>query len=150
MRPSFDSRAMRLVAGLALLGSLAASCGNGTGSSDGASGADAGGVSATVRDFEIALSSATVERGDVAFSIENEGPSTHEFVVVKSDAAPDQLPVENGLVSEDGVDLIGEAEDIAPSTTTDLTLNLQPGSYIIMCNIAGHYEQGMHTGFTVG
>ncbi len=69
---------------------------------------------------------------------------------MKSDAAPDQLPVENGLVSEDGVDLIGEAEDIAPSTTTDLTLNLQPGSYIIMCNIAGHYEQGMHTGFTVG
>ncbi len=62
MRPSFDTRAMRLVAGLALLGSLAASCGNGTGSSDGASGADSGGVSATVKDFEIALSSATAER----------------------------------------------------------------------------------------
>lgn len=149
MRPSFCARAMRLVAGLALLGSLAVSCGNGTGSSDGASGADSGGVSATVKDFEIALSSATADNGDVSFSIENEGPSTHEFVVVKSDAAPDQLPVENGSVSEDGIDLIGEAEDIPPSTTTDLTLDLQPGSYIIMCNIAGHYEQGMHTGFTV-
>ena len=56
MRPSFNTRAMRRVAGLALLGSLAVSCGNGTGSSDGASGADSGGVSATVKDFEIAIS----------------------------------------------------------------------------------------------
>ncbi len=149
MHRSFNARGMSLVAGLALLVSLAASCSSGNGSSYGAAGAN-GGMSATVKDFAIALSSSTAKNGDVSFSIENEGPSTHEFVVVKSDQAPDQLPVENGLVSEDGIDLIGEAEDIAPSTTTDLALNLQPGSYIIMCNIAGHYEQGMHAGFRVG
>ena len=60
------------------------------------------------------------------FSINNEGPSAHEFVVIETDDAPGDLTVEDGEVTEDGLNVIGEAEDIAPSTTADLTLHARP------------------------
>jgi len=57
--------------------------------------------------------------------------------------------VKDGIVPEDSLDLIDEQEDIAPSTTATLTVDLEAGSYILMCNVNGHYQQGMHAGFTV-
>ena len=103
-------------------------------------------VAATEKDFSIALDSTEVAAGEVTFTINNEGPSAHEFVVIQSDTAPGDLPVEDGLVSEDGVTVVGEAEDVAPSTTVPLTLTLEEGQYVIICNLPGHYEQGMYTG----
>ncbi len=108
-----------------------------------------GTVNATEHDFEIALDQTTVAGGEVTFNITNNGPSTHEFVVFKSDDAPDDLPVENGEVQEDELDAIGEQEDIAPNTNSTLTLQLPAGQYVIICNITGHYEAGMQTGLTV-
>jgi uncharacterized cupredoxin-like copper-binding protein len=111
-------------------------------------GGDSGGaaVAATEKDFSIAIDPTEVAAGEVTFTINNEGPSAHEFVVIESDTAPGDLPVEDGLVSEDGVTVIGEAEDVAPSTTVPLTLELEAGQYVIICNLPGHYEQGMYTG----
>lgn len=118
----------------------------GSSSSDADTGAA---ISATVKDFEIAIDPTDVAGGEVAFSINNEGPSAHEFVVIESDDAPGDLTVEDGEVTEDGLNVIGEAEDIAPSTTADLTLTLPEGQYVIICNVPGHYEQGMYTGLKV-
>ena len=106
-------------------------------------------ISATVKDFAIAIDPTDVAGGEVAFAINNEGPSAHEFVVIESDDAPGDLTVEDGEVTEDGLNVIGEAEDIAPSTTADLTLTLAEGQYVIICNVTGHYEQGMYTGLKV-
>jgi uncharacterized cupredoxin-like copper-binding protein len=85
----------------------------------------------------------------VSFNIANEGPSAHEFVVIQSDLASDALPVKDGVVEEDKVDGVGEQEDIAPGTTTTLSLDLAPGSYVVICNVPGHYEKGMSAGLTV-
>jgi uncharacterized cupredoxin-like copper-binding protein len=130
-----------------------AACSSSSSSSSGSSGSAASGsdnsVNATVKDFAIALDQTSVSSGDVTFDIANEGPSTHEFVVVQSDLAPDALPVADDEVQEDDLNAIGEQEDIAASTTTTLSLQLDPGSYVIFCNITGHYEQGMHTALTV-
>ena len=93
---------------------------------------------------------ATFAPGDITFAIANQGPSVHEFVIIKSDSEPGQLPVENGLVPEDQVDVVDEAEDIAPGTNATLTVNLDTGSYILVCNLPSHYEQGMHAAFIVG
>lgn len=58
----------------------------------------------------------------------------------------------------EGVELIGEIEDIAPGDTPPpLTVSLDGGSYVFICNIVEeegqetivHYQQGMRTGFTV-
>ena len=106
-------------------------------------------VSATEKDFAITLDPTEASAGEVTFDISNEGPSAHEFLVVASDEAPDSFQAEDGVVPEDSLDVVDEAEDIAPSTTTDLTVDLEAGSYVIMCNLPGHYEAGMHAGFTV-
>jgi uncharacterized cupredoxin-like copper-binding protein len=94
----------------------------------------------------------------VTFDIQNNGPSVHEFVVLKTDLAPDQLPTtqEDGVTIADeeapGIEPIDEVEDIAPGASSDLKVNLQPGNYMLIRNISsdgGHYVQGMHTAFTV-
>jgi uncharacterized cupredoxin-like copper-binding protein len=120
-------------------------------SSAGTSGSSAspGGIGATEKDFAITLDTSSVPSGNVTFNISNEGPSAHEFVVIQSDLAPDALPVKDDEVQEDKVEGVGEQEDIAPSTTTSLSLDLEPGSYVVICNVTGHYEQGMYAGLTV-
>jgi uncharacterized cupredoxin-like copper-binding protein len=106
-------------------------------------------IDATIKDFSISLDPSTATAGEVTFDITNEGPSTHEFVVIQTDDAPDDLPVENDEVTEDGLTVIGEQEDIPASSTASLTLTLDAGQYVVFCNITGHYSQGMYSGLTV-
>jgi len=107
------------------------------------------GTGATLRDFRIALESANATAVSTTFDIANDGPSTHEFVVLRTDVAPDALPVDGDVINEDNIDLVDEVEDVAPGTLTHLTVDLTPGRYVLVCNIAGHYSAGMHVGFTV-
>jgi uncharacterized cupredoxin-like copper-binding protein len=72
--------------------------------------------------------------------------------VFKTDLPPDQLPTnEDGDVDEEGegVEAIDEVEDIAGGSDAELTVNLDAGSYVVICNLPGHYRQGMHAAFTV-
>ena len=114
-----------------------------------------GGVKATESDFKIALDSTSASSGDVTFNVVNDGPSVHEFVVFKTDLAEDSLPTkkENGavIVDEEGSGLtrIDEIEDIAEGDTQDLTVDLDAGKYVLICNLPTHYQLGMHAAFTV-
>jgi uncharacterized cupredoxin-like copper-binding protein len=47
------------------------------------------------------------------------------------------------------LEVVDEVEDIAPGTSAPLNLTLDPGSYAVICNLPGHYANGMHTTFTV-
>ena len=135
---------MRLAAVVGALAIAATSCG-GSGSADNAT----GDVTVTMKDFSITTSAASFPAGDITFGIQNDGPSAHEFVIIRTDDAPDALPVENGKIPEDQVDLVDEAEDIAPGTGTSLSANLSAGSYVLVCNLPSHYGAGMHAAFTV-
>ena len=114
-----------------------------------------GGVKATESDFKIALDSTSASSGDVTFNVVNNGPSVHEFVVFKTDLAEDSLPTkkENGAVIVDeegsGLTAIDEIEDIAEGDTQDLTVDLDAGKYVLICNLPTHYQLGMHAAFTV-
>jgi uncharacterized cupredoxin-like copper-binding protein len=116
------------------------------------------GVDATLSNFKINLGKASASSGEVTFNIKNDGPSVHEFVVLKTDLAPDQLPTtqEDGVTIADeeapGIEPVDEVEDIASGASADLKVDLQPGNYVLICNISsdgGHYVQGMRTAFTV-
>jgi len=109
-------------------------------------------VDVTEKDFAIAVSPSSAQSGDITFNISNEGPSTHEFVIFETDLAPDALPTnDDGTVDEegDGVEHIDEVEDIASGSDATLDVDLEPGSYVFICNLPGHYKAGMHTAFTV-
>ena len=143
---------------------LVGACG---GSSGGASASPSvAGVASTVevklQEFAVIPDVASVPAGMVTFAIENTGPDdVHEFVVLRTDLAADALPVDaDGAVTEDadGVTLIGEAEEIAVGGTTQLDVDLEPGKYVLICNILqtepdgsleAHYKVGMRTPFEV-
>jgi uncharacterized cupredoxin-like copper-binding protein len=135
-------KALAVVVGLLLLPLLAA-CGGSK-----AVNVSAGTPSET---YTMTLSQSSAAAGDVTFHVTNNAAAeTHEFVVVRTDLAADSLPLNaDGNVDEDQIDGVDEVEDIMPGESKDLTVNLTPGHYALICNIDEHYGQGMHIDFTV-
>jgi uncharacterized cupredoxin-like copper-binding protein len=116
----------------------------------GCSGDDEG-VGVTLADFSVTPDPNSAPAGETTFDVTNDAEQTHEFVVFKTDLAEDQLPTdENGDIDEsgEGVELVDEIEDIEGGSSESLTVNLDAGSYVFICNLPGHYKQGMHASFT--
>ncbi len=124
------------------------------------SGPATGPVSATVKEWQIDLSATTLKAGTITFKITNAGDKQHEFVMRKTDLTSDKLPVvADGTISESATELsaVGEPSEVAEinSGTSDrtLTVTLQPGHYVVFCNLHVddllHYQKGMRTDFTV-
>jgi uncharacterized cupredoxin-like copper-binding protein len=133
---------MRLALITAALALLAPACGS-------SAGAGAGAIDATLNDTSIQLSPTDIPSGGVTFRVANAGSMTHEFEVFATDLAPDALPVDHGVVASDQLRDEGEVEDVAPGTTVDFDVTLDPGRYVAICNLPGHYLAGMHVAFTV-
>ena len=108
-------------------------------------------IQVTEREYQVALADASAQEGSVTFKVKNEGEMTHEFIVVKTDLKADQLPQKEGVVDEDSSQLkvVDEIEDVAAGKTESLTADMSPGHYVLLCNISGHYQLGMHTDFEV-
>ena len=130
---------LRVVAGLCLV--VAAACSRGDATPRGTL------VNVKLEDFKLTTQRVAVPTGYVTFRIRNAGPSTHEFIVARSELAADALPLRaNGItVDEDSKRLhpAGELGDIRLDSTRDLTLKLTPGHYVLYCNLEGHYRGGM-------
>jgi uncharacterized cupredoxin-like copper-binding protein len=122
---------------------------DGTATASSGSEGDQTDVAATLADFTITLDTDTAAAGQVHFSAKNDGPSPHELVIIRSDAAPDGLEVTDGVVDEESVDFVGEIEEFPAGEDRTAAFNLDAGKYILICNIAGHYQLGMHVAFTV-
>jgi uncharacterized cupredoxin-like copper-binding protein len=142
---------------LIAIGSLVSAC-----STPAASGGTT--VTASLKEWEIKLSSTEFASGDMIFNFTNNGDKEHEFLVRKTDLAPDALPLipsgeDKGRVDEESSELTeaGNPSEIAvipPGTTgLSLRLNLKPGHYVVFCNLhvedLFHYTKGMHAEFTV-
>ena len=99
------------------------------------------------RDFAITAKVTTVHAGLVTFRVANSGPSTHEFLVDRTSAAADALPLraDDITVDEDSKLLhpVGSLGEIRLGATRELTLRLDPGRYVLFCNLEGHYRGGM-------
>ena len=109
-------------------------------------------ATATVGEFRIALDTARLAAGQETLSIRNDGKITHEFVVVRTDLAPDALPTgADGGVDEEATDVthVDEVEDIAAGSTGSLSVSLPAGTYVVFCNLPGHYKGGMHAAIEV-
>jgi uncharacterized cupredoxin-like copper-binding protein len=115
-------------------------------------------VDVTLQEWSVNPASDSVEAGLVYFLVENAGPDDpHEFVIIKTDEDPAELPVEEGRVPEDEVEMIDEIEPFTPGSSASIAVDLEPGSYALICNIAeiegfeleSHYELGMSASFTV-
>jgi uncharacterized cupredoxin-like copper-binding protein len=116
-------------------------------------------VDLTLQEFSIIPDTDSVDAGEITFNVENVGPDdVHEFVILKTELEPDALPtVDDGSVDEEGagIEVIDEIEDIPVGETQSLTVDLEAGNYVLICNIydetenEAHYAEGMRTAFTV-
>ena len=106
-------------------------------------------VVAELADSKITVNVPNVKAGKIKIGVRNLGTMEHSFVVLKTDLAPDKLPVDgaSAKAKEDGK--VGDIPSIPAGKSAAVTLDLVPGKYVFICNIAGHYQLGMHTGFTV-
>jgi uncharacterized cupredoxin-like copper-binding protein len=110
-------------------------------------------VNVRLEDFRVRMDTAVVSAGTVSFRLLGQGPTTHEFIVVRTDRSPDKLPLQpDGLtVNEEalGVELVDEADGLDIDDRQTLDLRLAPGHYVMYCNLEGHYLGGMYAALTV-
>src|SRR4051812_4593456 len=136
--------------GLAVIGIVAfvllSGGSSGDSKSKSAAPAAAGPVKVRLTDFKIAPSASTVSAGKVTFAATNAGKDEHEMVVVRTNKQPSQLRKGNEA-SEAGS--VGEISETKPGASKQVTLNLEPGRYVLLCNVPGHFMAGMYTTLTV-
>jgi uncharacterized cupredoxin-like copper-binding protein len=118
-------------------------------------------VNVALQEFEVSPQPDSVAAGTVTFRATNNGPEDeHEMVVIKTDLAASDLPTkDDGSVDEDGdgIDVIDEIEEFPVGETQELEVDLDAGSYVLVCNVVeeedgqteSHYQEGMRTAFTV-
>lgn len=110
-----------------------------------------GGQTISLTEFKVDVVS-TLKAGKTDFTITNAGVAPHELLVFKSDLAPTAYPTDAaGDIKEEGagVTLLSDGDNIDPAGTQTRSVDLAPGTYLFVCNIAGHFKQGMFTVVTV-
>ena len=110
-------------------------------------------VNVLLEDFKVRQDPAVVPAGTVSFRILGQGPTAHELVVVRTDRAPDKLPLQrDGLTVDEegrGVTLVDEVGGLDIDDRETLVVDLAAGHYVMYCNFEGHYLGGMYAALTV-
>ena len=93
---------------------------------------DADAISVTSTDNTCDVTSAEAPSGTVRFAVQNTGSQVTEFYVL----------------GEDGLQVLGEVENIGPALSRDLVVQVPPGTYELACK-PGMVGDGIRTSFTV-
>ena len=95
---------------------------------------------------------AEVKAGMIEFDATNYSHAfPHEMIVLAVKDAAATLPYNKGAsrVDEDKLSSMGEVSEMGPGKSGTLTVNLPPGKYLLICNVASHFMAGMSTPLTV-
>ena len=122
-----------------------------------AAGASSATVDVTLSEWSIVPSVTSAKAGAITFNIKNAGPAKrHEFIILKTDIAPDALPtVKDKSLNEDGAGITspGEGGILAVGKAETVTVAMAPGTYIFVDNIVEnglvHWEKKAYATFTV-
>jgi uncharacterized cupredoxin-like copper-binding protein len=94
----------------------------------------------------------SIKAGDVTFEVANTSRDfVHEMIVMPMASGEQDVPyIKNEMrIDEDAAGAIGEVSELDPGASGKVTLRLKPGTYMLVCNLAGHYVLGMWTHFEV-
>ncbi len=94
----------------------------------------------------------SVKAGPIHFDVTNWSQGVlHELIVVAVDNPQAALPYDysKAKVAEDQIKVLGESGDLKPGASYAFDVTLTPGTYLLICNVPGHYAAGMVTPLTV-
>ena len=102
-----------------------------------------------MKEYSITLNVSSVKAGSVKFGIRNLGSMVHDFDLFKTDLPLANLPIDGGSAKVKMDGLVKQMINISANRSTTLTADLAPGRYVIICNVAGHYQLGMRVSLQV-
>ena len=119
-------------------------------------GGEGGDLDVVLDEYSVVTDLDALPEGPIKFDIKNDGAVKHELLIVRSDIPGAELPTkDNGSFDDDagGVDVQREIEDIEAGDKTSRSYELDPGNYVLLCNIVdgetSHYALGMWTQLTI-
>jgi Sulfocyanin (SoxE) domain len=96
----------------------------------------------------------TLRAGRYNLTLTNNGVQPHELLIFRTDLPANALPVDaSGDVIEDSPQLhsaLDSGAGLGSHKTQALSVTLQPGHYVAVCNLPTHYRLGMRVDITVG
>jgi uncharacterized cupredoxin-like copper-binding protein len=93
------------------------------------------------KDFAIAMDKSTIKAGSITFNIKNSGPSPHNIGITKEADSSKGAGITGPVIKD--------SDTIDPGKTTSITVDLQPGTYNVVCTVPGHVQLGMIMKLTV-
>ena len=115
--------------------------------------APAAGDTVALHEYNVNVVPANLAPGNHTFTIANDGRTEHELLVFQTALAPADFPIsQDGDINEDapGMNKVSDGDNIAPGATQQRTVDLsQPGTYVFVCNLPGHFKAGMYQVVTV-
>jgi uncharacterized cupredoxin-like copper-binding protein len=105
-------------------------------------------VAVHMQDYKVILSVPTIRAGTVKFGVKNEGSMEHSFELIRTDLPFDKLPTTaDAKAKEDG--LIKQVKSLPVGKVSVVSADLAAGKYVVICNVAGHYQLGMRAALEV-
>ncbi len=90
--------------------------------------------------------------GTIEFTVENNGGQVHSFLVLQTALPFDQLPVDpdtHKVIIDDQVVRLAKIPKIPQGHSKQVSVNLEPGTYVLIDNLPGNYALGARAAFTV-
>jgi uncharacterized cupredoxin-like copper-binding protein len=105
-------------------------------------------VNVSLTTYGFKLTPSNIKAGDVKFVVKNDATDLmHEIILVKTDLAPDKMPIgsDNTSIDEDSkaITIVGAVEDVEPGKSGEVVMKLTAGHYVYFCNKDNHYKLGM-------
>jgi uncharacterized cupredoxin-like copper-binding protein len=93
-----------------------------------------------------------IPAGEITFQVVNESQEFyHSMTISPVTDLTKELPylVDTMMVDEEAAGTTARMKELKPHASGALTVDMTPGTYILYCNVAGHYVMGMWTTVTV-
>jgi uncharacterized cupredoxin-like copper-binding protein len=89
--------------------------------------------------------------GEISLKVKNNAALIHNLRVLRTDLSPDSLPTNDQAMVD--IDSAGEvvyaSDDLQNGGEEETSLSLDAGTYVLFCNIPGHYQLRMYKAITI-
>jgi uncharacterized cupredoxin-like copper-binding protein len=131
------------VPAMGVAGTMMNSSGKGAFTAAQVAAASSGTVYVNLGDYWVQPAVTSVRAGKVSFVAKNMGRVPHELMVERSPIKMDAP----GQPNEDAAQAM--IDDMRMGESGRTTVQLTPGTYVLFCNVTGHYAAGQHTTLSV-